>query len=89
MGYSGSVNFNHLLRYRYLSHDNFYKFLRIVPNGFECILCPKTITCSAYYISREPMHRHLESKHGIIRQGPITTEDVKNNAGYLFSCTVV
>ena len=53
------------------SCKSFYKFLRIVPNGFECKLCPKSITCSAYYISREPMHRHLESKHGIIRQGPI------------------
>ena len=71
------------------SCKSFIKFLRIIPNGFECRLCPKTITCSAYNISRESMHRHLESKHGIIRQGPITTEDLKNNAGYLFSCTVV
>ena len=41
------------------SCKSFYKFLTIVPNGFECRLCPYSITCSAYYSLMNMRQLHI------------------------------
>ena len=60
----------------------FYKFIRKCSYGFECTLCTSRQTfCS----TRSTMHQHLTLQHGILRQNPISVnnliEDVENDTG--------